>query len=44
MTIEKFQSVAFEQTAREPGCDDDPDRFEQRAGKLIKHKTADKPE
>ena len=33
----------FKQAARELGCDDDPDHFRERLGKLVKHKPVEKP-
>ena len=44
MTDNKAQVEKFEQAARELGCDDDPDRFKERQGRLVKHKQVDKPE
>jgi hypothetical protein len=40
----KSQSDKFKDAARELGCDDDPDRFKERLGKLVKHKPVEKPE
>jgi len=34
----------FKQAARELGTDDDPDRFRERLGKLVKHKPVEKSE
>lgn len=44
MADEKPQSDKFKEAARELGCDDDPDRFRERLGKLVKHKPVEKPE
>ena len=38
------QIERFVEAARELGCDDDPDRFKERLGKLVKHKPVEKPE
>jgi hypothetical protein len=41
----KTQREKFEQAARELETDDDPDRFKERLGKLVKHKPVpEKPE
>lgn len=40
----RSQVVSFKQAARELGCDDDPERFKKRLGKLVKHKPVEKPE
>jgi len=38
------QLKKFREAARELECDDDPDRFRERLGKLVKHKpVADGP-
>jgi len=34
----------FKQAARELQTDDDPERFKERLGKLVKHKAVEKPE
>jgi hypothetical protein len=34
----------FKQAARELETDDDPKRFAERVGKLVKHKPVEKPE
>ncbi len=34
----------FKQATRELETDDDPERFRQRVGKLVKHKPVEKPE
>jgi hypothetical protein len=34
----RSQSDKFKEAARALGCDDDPERFRQRVGKLVKHK------
>ena len=34
----------FKQAARELETDDDPERFKERLGKLVKHKPVEKPE
>jgi hypothetical protein len=33
----------FKQAARELETDDDPERFKERVGKLVKHKPVEKP-
>ena len=33
-----------QEAARELGCDDDPQRFRECVGKLVKHKPVEKPE
>jgi hypothetical protein len=38
------QREKFEQAARELETDDDPQRFRERVGKLVKHKRVEKPE
>ena len=38
------QSDKFKEAARALECDDDPDRFRERLGKLVKHKPVEKPE
>lgn len=44
MSDEKTQSDKFKQAARDLECDDDPKRFRERVGKLVKHKPVEKPE
>jgi hypothetical protein len=39
---DKAQSEKFEKAARELECDDDPEHFRERLGKLIKHKPPEK--
>jgi len=34
----QIQLDKFKQVARELGTDDDPERFKERLGKLVKHK------
>lgn len=34
----------FKQAARDLETDDDPERFRERLGKLVKHKPVEKPE
>lgn len=34
----KSQSDKFKEAARDLGTDDDPKRFDERLGKLVKHK------
>lgn len=38
------QSDKFKDAARSLECDDDPKRFKERVGKLVKHKPVEKPE
>jgi len=38
------QADKFKEAARELSCDDDPARFRERLGKLLKHKPVEKPE
>lgn len=40
----KTQREKFEQAARELETDDDPARFRERVGKVVKHKPVEKPE
>lgn len=40
----RTQSDKFKDAARELECDDDPERFRERLGKLMKHKPVEKPE
>jgi hypothetical protein len=44
MTDTPSQLDKFKQAARELETDDDPDRFKERVGKLVKHKPVEKPE
>ena len=44
MTAEKTQSDKFKEAAHALECDDDPERFRERVGKLVKHKPVEKPE
>jgi len=42
---DKPQLDKFQDAAREPDCDDDPQCFRDRLGKLVKHKPVpEKPE
>lgn len=34
----------FKEAARQLEADDDPERFKERVGKLVKHKPVEKPE
>lgn len=36
------QSKKFEEAAHELECDDDPKRFDERLGNLVKHKPVEK--
>jgi hypothetical protein len=38
------QLEKFKQAARDLETDDDPERFKERLGKLVKHKPVEKPE
>jgi hypothetical protein len=38
------QLQRFKEAARALECDDDPVRFRERVGKLVKHKPVEKPE
>ena len=40
----KTQSDKFKDAARDLDCDDDPKRFAERLGKLVRHKPVDKTE
>jgi hypothetical protein len=40
----KSQTEKFKEAARALECDDDPARFRERLGKLVKHKPVEKPE
>ena len=48
MTVDKTsyppdsQADKFKEAARELECDDDPERFRERVGKLVKHKPVEK--
>lgn len=44
MTEGKTQLDKFKQAARELETDNDPERFRERLGKLVKHKPVEKPE
>jgi hypothetical protein len=44
MSDERKQVDKFKDAARELDCDDDPERFRERIGKLVKHKPVEKPE
>ncbi len=46
MDSEKSQSQLdkFKEAARDLETDDDPERFKERLGKLVKHKPVEKPE
>ncbi len=44
MTEDKTQLDKFKQAARKLETDDDPERFRERLGKLVKHKPVEKPE
>ncbi len=41
---EPTQLDKFKQAARDLEMDDDPERFRERVGKLVKHKPVEKPE
>ena len=41
---ELSQVEKFKKAARELETDDDPKRFKERVGKLVKHKPVEKPE
>ncbi len=43
-TSEPSQLDKFKQAARELETDDDPKRFNERIGKLVKHKPVEKPQ
>jgi hypothetical protein len=38
MPRKQTQSAKFKQAARELEADDDPERFRERVGKIVKHK------
>lgn len=42
MTDSKTQLDKFEEAARDIETDDDPERFSERLGKLVKHKPVEK--
>ena len=42
--MEQSQLDKFKQAARDLETDDDPKRFAERLGKLVKHKPVEKPE
>ena len=44
MPNDKTQLDKFKEAARELETDDDPDRFKERLGRLVKHKPVEKPE
>jgi hypothetical protein len=44
MADARSQSDEFNETARTLECDDDPVRFRERVGKMVKHKPVEKPE
>lgn len=44
MTKPTTQLDKFKQAARDLETDDDPARFKERVGKLVKHKAVEKPE
>lgn len=41
---EPSQLDKFKEAARQLETDDDPERFKERLGKLVKHKPVEKPE
>jgi hypothetical protein len=43
VTDNRSQSDKFKDAARALECDDDPERFRERVGKLVKHKPLEKP-
>jgi len=43
-TFPSEQSDKFKQAASDLECDDDPERFKDRVGKLMNHKPVEKPE
>lgn len=43
-TPEPTQPDKFKQAARELEADDDPERFKERVGKLVRHGPVEKPE
>ncbi|WP_200940711.1 hypothetical protein [Sphingomonas sp. Leaf339] len=44
MTDEPTQLDKFKEAARQLETDDDPERFKERLGKLVKHKSTDTSE
>jgi len=44
MTDHRSQLDKFKQAARELETDDDPERFKERLGKLVKQKLVEKPD
>lgn len=44
MDKDQSQSDKFKEAARALECDDDPERFDERMAKLVKHKPVEKPE
>lgn len=44
MTDERAQLDKSKEAARDLETDDDPDRFKERLGKLVRHKPVEKPE
>lgn len=44
MTEPKTQLDKFKEAARDLETDDDPERFRERLGKLVKHKPVEKSE
>ena len=44
MTDKPSQLDKFKEAARDLEADDDPERFKERLGKLVKHKPVEKPE
>lgn len=43
-TPEPTQLDKFKEAARQLEADEDPERFKERLGKLVKHKPVEKPE
>jgi hypothetical protein len=41
---DQSKSDKFKEAARVLVCDDNPDRFKERLGKLVKHKPVEKPQ
>ncbi|MEA3011399.1 MAG: hypothetical protein QOJ91_3091 [Sphingomonadales bacterium] len=41
---EKPQTDKYKDATRVPECDDDPERFGERVGKLVKYKPVETPE
>jgi hypothetical protein len=44
VSIPKTQAEKFKEAARQLETDDDPERFKERLGKLVKHKPVETPE